>query len=116
MVQLTLSFFDTIRGIAISDIDVEFQKIHDGKWQVLAQMTTDSDGNVSLTEDDFGEDVTGYYEATARVGSYFLGAGYVLPTLKFIDVVPLRFGLSDSDASTRINISVTPYGYSFQSC
>ena len=56
--------------------------------------------------------MAGYYEATARIGSYFLDAGYVLPTLKFIDVVPIRFGLSDPDTDKAITISITPYGYS----
>ena len=114
MAQLTLNFFDTTRGVAIPNIDVEVQKIHDGNWQTLAELNSDIKGDITIDSDDASGDLSGYYEATARVGNYFLDAGYALPTLKFVDVMPIRFGISDADADTTITIALTPYGYSFQ--
>ncbi len=115
MAKLILTFFDTSRGVAMPGIDVELQKIFDGSWKIQSQLHTDINGNVEVLPDDVEDDLSGYYEATARIGNYFLTAGYVLPTLKFIDVVPIRFGISDPEVDTHIQISVSPYGYSFQS-
>ena len=115
MAQLTLNFFDATRGVAIANVDVEIQKIHDGNWRTIAEMVSDVKGDVSIIADDVDGDFSGYYEATAHIGSYFLSAGYALPTLKFIDVIPIRFGIADADANTSITISLTPYGYSFLS-
>ena len=113
MAKLTLSFFDATRGVAIPNVDIEVQKIHDGNWQTIAEMVSDLNGEITVISEDANGDLSGYYEATAHIGSYFLTAGYALPTLKFIDVIPIRFGISDADADTTISISVTPYGYSF---
>lgn len=113
MAKLTLNFFDATRGVAIPNIDVEIQKIHDGNWQTIADMVTDLQGDIDVIVEDADGDLTGYYEATAHIGSYFLSAGYALPTLKFIDVIPIRFGIAEAEADTTISISVTPYGYSF---
>lgn len=113
MAKLTLNFFDATRGVAIPNIDVTIQKIHDGNWQTIADMVSDLQGDITVVAADASGDLSGYYEATAHIGSYFLGAGYALPTLKFIDVIPIRFGISDADADTVITISVTPYGYCF---
>jgi 5-hydroxyisourate hydrolase len=112
MAKLTLNFFDTTRGVAIPNIDVEVQKIRDGNWQTLAELNSDIHGDVTISDSE--GDLSGYYEAIARIGNYFLDAGYALPTLKFVDVLPIRFGIAEAEADTTITISLTPYGYSFQ--
>jgi len=114
MALLTLSFHDATRGVAIPGIDVEIQKIEEGSWKVLAQLNSNIGGEISINAADADDDLSGYYEATARIGNYFLDAGYVLPTLKFIDVLPIRFGVFDAESDTKLSISVTPYGYSLQ--
>jgi len=113
MAQLTLNFYDATRGVVIPNIDIEVQKMSDGNWQTIAELNSDLQGDATISDSDANGDLSGYYEATARIGSYFLDAGYSLPTLKFVDVMPIRFGISDADADTTITISLTPYGYSF---
>lgn len=115
MAQLSLKFIDSTLGVAISDINVEIQKIFEGSWKVIAEHNTDEDGQIIIEDVDVaGGDLSGYYEITARIGSYFSEAGYVLPTLKIIDVLPIRLGVSEPDDNKSICIAVTPYGYSFQ--
>ncbi len=113
MAQLTLNFFDATRGVAIANVEVDIQKIHEGNWQPIAAMVSDINGDVTVEAEDANGDLRGYYEAAAHIGSYFLKAGYALPTLKFVDVIPVRFGIADGETDTHITISVTPYGYSF---
>jgi len=115
MAKLILNFFDATRGVTITNVDVDIQKLHDGTWQTVAQMVSNLKGDIAITSDDTDGDLSGYYEATAHVGNYFQSAGYTLPTLKFVDVVPIRFGIADADADTTITISLTPYGYTFLS-
>jgi len=114
MAKLTLNFHDAARGVAIPGIDVEIQKIYAGSWKVLAQLSSDVNGDIAISAIDADDDLSGYYEATARIGNYFLDAGYVLPTLKFIDVLPIRFGVPDADTSVKLAVLITPYGYSLQ--
>ena len=113
MAQLTLNLFDATRGVMITNVDIEIQKIYDGSWRTIAELVSDLNGDISVSAEDVDGDLSGYYEATIHVGSYFLSAGYTLPTLKFIDVVPIRFGISEADADTAITVSITPYGYTF---
>lgn len=113
--MLNLTFFDTTRGCAIPNVDVEILKISEGTWQSIAEHVTNINGAVSIIAADVGDDFSGYYEVIAQIGNYFLNSGYALPTLKFIDALPIRFGIAEPDGTTDITIFITPYGYSFQS-
>ena len=115
MAKLTLKFVDATRGVSIPGMDVEIQKIYDGLWEMVSQHNSDVGGEIEVAPEDTKGDISGYYEAVAHVGNYFLEAGYALPTLKFIDVLPIRFGISDPEANKVIQIGITPYGYSFLS-
>lgn len=112
MTELVLSLIDAARGQPIDDVEIEVQKIVDGSWLPINHLVSDAKGSATIIRDDSTEDPAGYYEATASVGSYFLKKGYVLPTLKFVDMLPIRFGVSDINQISRVIVSITPFGYS----
>ena len=49
----------------------------------------------------------GTYEIVFLVGDYFGGA----PATRFLDRVPIRFGLTDSSAGYHVPLLVTPWSY-----
>lgn len=112
MAELVLSFVDVSRGQPIDDVEIDVQKMVDGAWQPVNQFVSDVRGKATIIRDDVADDPSGYYEATASIGSYFSKNGYVLPTFKFIDMLPIRFGISDISQISKVIVSITPFGYS----
>lgn len=112
MAELVLYLVDVTRGQPIDNVEVDVQKTVDGVWHPVNQLVSDKKGKVTIIRNDQTDDPSGYYEATVALGSYFLQKGYVLPTLKFVDLLPIRFGISDINQISRVIVSVTPFGYS----
>ena len=54
---------------------------------------------------------SGQYEITFHVGEYFRRTGAKLSDPPFLDVVPLRFGVSE-DAHYHVPLLVSPFAYS----
>ena len=49
--------------------------------------------------------------ARRRRADYFRARGVILPDPAFLDIVPIRFGISE-DAHYHVPLLVSPYGYS----
>jgi 5-hydroxyisourate hydrolase len=72
--------------------------------EVVATAVTNADGRATLLE-SLG---AGVYELHFAVGDYF-GAGAEPP---FLDVVPVRFGVSDPETHHHVPLLVAPWAYS----
>ena len=112
MAELVLSLVDVARGQPIDEVEIDVQKMIDGAWRPVNQLVSDKSGKATIIRNDSADDPAGYYEATASVGAYFMKKGYVLPTLKFVDMLPIRFGVSDINQISKVIVSITPFGYS----
>ena len=53
----------------------------------------------------------GRYEIMFHVGDYFRRAGVALPDPPFLDLVPVRFGVTE-DAHYHVPLLVSPFAYS----
>jgi 5-hydroxyisourate hydrolase len=72
--------------------------------EIVATAVTNADGRATLLESV----EAGVYELRFAVGDYF-GAGAELP---FLDVVPVRFGISDPETHHHVPLLVAPWAYS----
>jgi 5-hydroxyisourate hydrolase len=72
--------------------------------RVVATAVTNADGRATLLE----ALQAGVYELRFAVGDYF-GAGAELP---FLDIVPVRFGVSDPETHHHVPLLVAPWAYS----
>jgi len=54
----------------------------------------------------------GQYEALFHVGAYYRAVGVALPAVPFLDIVPYRFGVADSEQHYHLPMKVTPWGFS----
>jgi 5-hydroxyisourate hydrolase len=61
-----------------------------------------------LPETDFK---TGTFELVFHVGAYFSALGLAPDTPRFLDIIPLRFGMSE-ETHYHVPLLVSPYGYS----
>jgi len=54
----------------------------------------------------------GHYELLFFVGDYYAARSADLPAVRFLDIVPVRFGLAEPDASYHVPLLCTPWAYS----
>ena len=108
---LTTHVLDTARGCPADGLKIELFKI-DGETRThLKTLTTNSDGRTDeqiLPEDAFQ---TGTFELVFHAGDYLDAIGIAPETPRFLDVIPLRFGMSDA-SHYHVPLLLSPFGYS----
>jgi 5-hydroxyisourate hydrolase len=73
---------------------------------------TNADGRVERALLSAEEMKVGVFELVFQVGDYFRDKGIVLPEPGFLDVVPIRFGIADTQAHYHVPLLVSPWSYS----
>lgn len=112
MGRLTTHVLDTANGCPGEGICVEVYRFEAGNRVLLTQTVTNADGrcDAPLLE---GEALTpGEYELQFHAGDYLRRQGGTAPEPLFLDLIPLRFGVSDSAAHYHVPLLLSPYGYS----
>jgi 5-hydroxyisourate hydrolase len=109
--RLTTHVLDTASGLPASDLKIELYRLDGDKRSLLKTVLTNHDGRCDaplLAGDDFK---TGEYELVFFAGDYLRRSGTELPSPAFLDVVPLRFGMSEK-THYHVPLLVSPYSYS----
>ncbi|HSG56149.1 MAG TPA: hydroxyisourate hydrolase, partial [Paracoccaceae bacterium] len=84
----------------------------DGTARVhLRSLTTNADGRTDSQILPAEEFATGTYELVFHAGDYLDGCGVSPESPRFLDVVPLRFGMSEA-AHYHVPLLLSPFGYS----
>ena len=109
MGTLTTHVLDTARGKPAGGMEVELLRLEpaDGTRELLKTVRTNADGRTDEPLLRSTEFERGVYEISFHVGEYF-GEGDEPP---FLDVVPIRFGISDPDAHYHVPLLASPYSY-----
>src|SRR5438552_728853 len=110
MGRITTHVLDTAAGRPAAGLKVIFSRL-DGTPRVLAETVTNADGRCDRPLLEGAAFAAGRYEIMFHVGDYFRRAGVALPEPPFLDLVPLRFGVSE-DAHYHVPLLVSPYAYS----
>jgi len=84
----------------------------DDEVVLLLEAVTNQDGRCDGALLEGGEMVPGVYELLFQVGDYFKELGGEGAGLAFLDQVPVRFGISDTNAHYHVPLLVSPYAYS----
>jgi 5-hydroxyisourate hydrolase len=98
--SLTTHVLDVSRGRPAAGVAIELLR----GGEVVASAVTNADGRTDAPLLETLE--AGEYELRFAVGDYFGGDE------RFLDVVPVRFGVSDPDAHHHVPLLVAPGGYS----
>lgn len=111
MGRLTTHVLDTAHGRPAAGMRIELWKAS-ASSELLNTFSTNDDGRVDgplLSGDDL---TAGAYELRFFVGDYFKAQNLALPEPFFLDIVPVRFGITDSREHYHVPLLVSPFGYS----
>ncbi len=109
---LTTHVLDTARGCPAAGIEITLYRIDGAVRMPMAQMRTNADGRTDvpiLPQSDF---VPGTYELVFSAGAYLDEAGTPPEEPRFLDEIPIRFGISDPEAHYHVPLLLSPFGYS----
>lgn len=107
---LTTHVLDTANGAPAQGMRIELYRL-DGERRLIAETVTNHDGRTDshiLPETSFQ---TGEYELVFHVGDWLDAQNHQAAKPRFLDVVPLRFGMSEPD-HYHVPLLISPYGYS----
>lgn len=108
---LTTHVLDTARGTPAAGLRIELFRLEGDRRVFLNALVTNEDGRTDtqmLPEEDF---VPGIYELVFHAGDYLTAAGGPAECPRFLDVVPLRFGMSEY-SHYHVPLLLSPFGYS----
>jgi 5-hydroxyisourate hydrolase len=108
---LTTHVLDTARGCPAEGLEVTLYRVLGTSRRRIAEMTTNADGRTDtpiLPHDAFE---TGCYELVFKAGAYLRRTGQAGKEPAFLDEVPIRFGMAETD-HYHVPLLLSPYGYS----
>lgn len=108
---LTTHVLDTARGCPARGMKIELFRLNGENRELVRSLLTNSDGRTDgqiLPEAEFA---TGTYELVFFAGDYLDASGAAKETPRFLDLIPIRFGMSDA-AHYHVPLLLSPYGFS----
>ncbi|MCV2869411.1 hydroxyisourate hydrolase [Defluviimonas sp. WL0002] len=109
---LTTHVLDTARGLPAEGLEIELFRLENGARVPLARMRTNDDGRTDAPILPKGDFAAGEYELVFHAGAYLDAIGTPPESPRFLDVVPIRFGISDASAHYHVPLLLSPFGYS----
>jgi 5-hydroxyisourate hydrolase len=91
-------------------MEVELFAIEGEERSLLKTARTNTDGRVDAPLLEGEEMARGVYELVFCVGAYFAGESDVADP-PFLNRVPVRFGVADSEAHYHVPLLVSPWSY-----
>lgn len=108
---LTTHVLDTARGRPAEGLKIDLYRIDGDKRHHIHSLVTNEDGRTDtqiLPESEF---VLGTYELVFHAGAYLDAHGAPAENPRFLDVIPLRFGMSEA-VHYHVPLLLSPFGYS----
>ncbi|MFA7414661.1 MAG: hydroxyisourate hydrolase [Rhizobium sp.] len=113
MTGLTTHVLDTALGKPAEGMRIQLVRMNGEEAEIISTVFTNADGRVDGGPILKGEAFqTGQYELLFHAGDYLRGQGAPLTEPPFLDVIPIRFGISDTEAHYHVPLLLSPYGYS----
>ena len=111
MGRLTTHVLDTTTGRPAAGVRVELYRLDGGGRERLTEAATNRDGRCDRPLLEGPGFRIGEYELLFHAGAYFQSAGMTLPEPKFLDIVPIRFGIAEADGNYHVPLLITPFSY-----
>jgi 5-hydroxyisourate hydrolase len=110
--KLTTHVLDTAGGCPAQGLQIELWSLAGAQPRLVKTVRTNADGRTDQPLLSAGEMQGGTYELIFFVGDYFAGKGGPAPKVRFLDRVPVRFGIADAQASYHVPLLVSRWAYS----
>jgi 5-hydroxyisourate hydrolase len=108
---LTTHVLDTARGCPAEGLKIELFRIVGDSRQHLKSVQTNKDGRTDAQILPAEEFETGTYELVFHAGAYLDQTGTPPEDPRFLDVIPIRFGMSEA-SHYHVPLLLSPFGYS----
>lgn len=108
---LTTHVLDTARGCPAEGLKIELFRLEGAERILLNTLATNDDGRTDeqiLPAEQFK---TGEYELVFHAGAYLDSIGVAPEAPRFLDVIPIRFGMSEA-SHYHVPLLLSPFGYS----
>lgn len=113
MGRLTTHVLDTVGGCPADGVDIELYAVDAaGVRALLTRIRTNADGRTDKPLLEGAACARGLYELEFAVGEYFRRHGRVTADHSFLDMVPVRFAITDDGAHYHVPLLVSPFAYS----
>lgn len=109
---LTTHVLDTARGVPAAGIAISLYRISENAHHKIAEAVTNADGRTDTPILPRGEMTTGRYELIFFCADYLDAHKMSEDAVKFLDQIPIRFGITDEEAHYHVPLLLSPYGYS----
>jgi 5-hydroxyisourate hydrolase len=108
---LTTHVLDTARGCPAAGMRIDLFKIDVETRVLVRSLTTNADGRTDSQILPAAEFTTGTFELVFFAGDYFDAIGMELAEPKFVDQIPLRFGMSEA-SHYHVPLLLSPFSFS----
>ncbi|MEA2709370.1 MAG: 5-hydroxyisourate hydrolase [Phycisphaerales bacterium] len=114
MGKLSTHVLDTASGTPAADVRIELWQLRGDGEKLLKTVRTNADGRTDAPLLDEAAIEVGTYELLFFVGEYFQSRGVAAAQTdpRFLDIVPVRFGIADASANYHVPLLVSPWAYS----
>jgi 5-hydroxyisourate hydrolase len=110
---LSTHVLDTMHGCPAAGMAVRLQRWDHPAWVDMQAITLNADGRnpggMLIANADLQR---GRYRLCFDVAAYFRARGVALPDPPFLDVVPLEFGIAQTEQHYHVPLLVSPWAYS----
>lgn len=110
MGRLTTHVLDTAHGRPATGVRIELYRIEGEARRRVAEAVTNANGRCDGPLLEGAALTAGVYELVFHAGAYFDGLGLDLPEPKFLDRVPVRFGVAEPEAHYHVPLLLSPFG------
>lgn len=110
--KLSTHVLDTAHGCPAAGMKVELWSLDGAEPALITSARTNADGRTDAPLLAADEMKAGRYEIIFFVGDYFAAKSPALPRIRFLDKVPVRFGIADAGAAYHVPLQVSPWAYS----
>ncbi len=110
--KLSTHVLDTANGCPAGDLQIELWSCSGPHRTLLKALRTNNDGRTGEPLLAAEEMAVGEFEIVFFVGDYFAAKGYLHGKHRFLDRVPVRFGIADATASYHVPLLCSPWAYS----
>ena len=109
--KLSTHVLDTANGCPAHGMKIELWRL-DGARTLLKAVFTNADGRTEMPLLTADELKTGQYELVFFVGDYFATKTPTSSGVRFLETVPVRFGIANASASYHVPLLCSPWAYS----
>ena len=107
--RLTTHVLDTARGKPAHGLRIDLFRVEGEMLHHIRATETNDDGRCDAPLLSGEAMKAGTYELRFRAGDYFRSSS---DSSAFLDVIPIRFGITEEDAHYHVPLLVSPFSYS----